>query len=347
MCTTSKAAARAAIPESIERALARARPRPCPLCGQRQDTPLWFRSLRATTAVNASLAAGREPGWWIVRCRGCGLARVDPAPRPEDLPPLYDEAYFSIGLFNGAVHAGGMSGHLALAADLARRPAWLRWHGRRLAHLESFLSSGPARRGRLLDVGCGAGYFLDAAREAGWQAQGVEPSPAAARVGREQLGLDIFQGTLEQASFLPASFDVITLFEVLEHLYEPAQALAEARRILRPQGLLAIQVPNDHGSYRSQVFRPDNRWWVIPPLHLFFFTAETLTRWLRQVGFEPVYVGTTGSLGSDLLTLLRARGRRPGRLFIAGLRRGLAPLDWVLRRAARHTELLVYARPRF
>ncbi len=334
------------IPESIRIALSRAGTRPCPLCHASQSAPLWLRGLDSATAVDAARAATGQPGWTIVRCSVCGLARVDPLPRATDLDALYDEAYFTAGLFSGAVHAGGMSGHLNIYDNPARRRASLRWHGRRLAHLESFWRNGqPERpRGRLLDVGCGAGYFLDAARLAGWQAQGVELSPAAAQVGRQDLGLDIFRGTLDEAAFPAGHFDVVTMFEVLEHLRRPGKALQEAQRILRPGGLLAIQVPNDLRSYRNQVFGRDNRWWIIPPLHLFYFSAASLSRWLVESGFEPVFSGSTGSLGSDALTLLRARGLRPGRLLTAALRRLPAPLDWLLKRTGRHTELLVYAR---
>lgn len=335
----------ATVADHISLVLTRADPQPCPLCGASQATRVWFRGLHAVAAVAADLAPAGAPGWWIVRCSGCDLVRVDPAPQEADLPALYDETYFTGGIFGGSTHAGGMSGHLSVYDSLQRRQASLRWHGRRLAHLERFVRPDPASagRGRLLDVGCGAGYFLDAAREAGWQVRGVELSEAAVRVGREKLGLDIFQGTLAGAALPAAAFDVVTLFEVLEHLRDPGSALAEARRLLRPGGLLAIQVPNDLNAYRNQAFRRDNRWWVIPPLHLFYFTAATLAHWLRKLGFRPVHIGTTGSLGTDALTLLRAGGRRPGRLLTAGVRRLPGPLDWWLRRLGRHTELLVYA----
>jgi SAM-dependent methyltransferase len=201
-------------------------------------------------------------------------------------------------------------------------------------------------RGRLLDVGCGAGYFLDAARETGWDVRGVELSPTAARVGREQLRLDIFQGTLAEAGFPDNWFDVVTLFEVVEHLRDPGAVLADAQRILKPGGLLAVQVPNDQVAYRTWLSRPDNRWWVIPPLHLFYFTDRALRRWLEALGMDVASLISEGNAGNDAVTLLRARGQAPGRYLAAGLRRLSLPVDWLLARSGRHSELMAIARKR-
>ena len=323
--------------------LARAIHAPCPLCGNGSATPVWFRSPDALTAVDATAVPADAVGWWVVRCNSCGLGRVDPLPLEADLPALYGEAYFTTGAYTNAAHTGGMDGHLTLYDRPGGRSASLRYQGRLVARVECFRQ---ARKGRLLDVGCGAGYFLDAAREAGWQVQGVELSSAAASVGREQLGLDIFQGTLADAAFPDASFDVLTLFEVLEHLRDPGAVLAEARRILKPGGLLVVQVPNDVEAYRAWLSRSDNRWWVIPPLHLFYFTEPTLRRWLESFGMDVLSLASEGNVGNDAVTLLRSRGQTPGRYLTAGLRRLSIPLDWLLGRSGRHSELMAIARKR-
>ena len=141
---------------------------------------MWFRGPDALTAVDATAAPADAGGWWVVRCNSCGLGRVDPLPLEADLPALYDEATSPLAP-NRRAHTGGMDGHLTLYDRPGGRSASLRYQGRLVAQVERFRQ---ARKGRLLDVGCGAGYFLDAAREAGWQVQGVELSAAAARVGR-------------------------------------------------------------------------------------------------------------------------------------------------------------------
>jgi SAM-dependent methyltransferase len=330
-----------ASPSKIETILARATRAACPLCGSASATPVWFRGLDSLAAVDADAAPPGAAGWWVVRCTICGLGRVDPLPQEADLPALYDEAYFTTGAFAGAPHTGGMDGHLALYDRPGGREASLRYQGRLVAQVERFWQE---RRGRLLDVGCGAGYFLDAARAAGWDVRGVELSPAAARVGREQLRLDIFQGTLAEAGFPDGWFDVVTLFEVVEHLRDPGAVLAEAQRIPKPGGLLAVQVPNDLAAFRSSLSRPDNRWWVIPPLHLFYFTDRALRRWLEALSMDVLSLASEGNAGNDAVTLLRARGQPLGRYLTAGLRRLSLPVDWLLARVGRHSELMAIAR---
>ncbi len=335
------------VPPSVAAALARAEHLPCPLCGGNEAYPLWFRALDADQAVDAHLAPSGAPGWWVVRCVQCGLGWVDPLPLEVDLAAMYDESYAAPAAFAGIAHQGGIGSSLHLYERPGGRHALLRWHGARLAQIERHGQRGAAiTRGRLLDVGCGAGYFLDAARAAGWQVTGVELSEPAAAAARDSLGLDVRTGSLAAAAFSDAAFDLVTMFEVLEHMRDPGAALGEANRILRPGGLLAIEIPNDMNAYRARFARPDNRWWVIPPIHLYYFNASTLSRWLLRNGFEPVYLTTEGSVGSDVLSQLRNRGWQAGRWAAAAARRLLAPADWLLEHTGHHSELIVLAQKR-
>ena len=150
---------------------------------------------------------------------------------------------------------------------------------------------------------------------------------------------------MADAAFPDASFDVLTLFEVLEHLRDPGAVLAEARRILKPGGLLAVQVPNDLDAYRAWLSRSDNRWWVIPPLHLFYFTRlRSGVAGIDRLGV--LSLASEGNVGNDAVTLLRSRGHAPGRYLTAGLRRLSIPLDWLLGRSGRHSELMAIAQKR-
>jgi 2-polyprenyl-3-methyl-5-hydroxy-6-metoxy-1,4-benzoquinol methylase len=336
------------VPPSVAAALARAEHLTCPLCGGNDAYPLWFRPLDADRAVDAHLAPHHTTGWWVVRCAQCGLGRVDPLPLEADLAPIYHESYVTPGAFAGIAHQGGIGSSLHVYDRPGGRQASLRWHGARLGRIERFgLDGQPGRpRQRLLDVGCGAGYFLDAARLAGWQVAGVELSEPASQVARTLLGLDVFTGALVEAAFPDGAFDLVTMFEVLEHMRDPGATLREANRVLRQGGLLAVEVPNDMDAYRVALSQAGNRWWVIPPVHLYYFNASTLSRWLLMNGFEPIYLATEGSVGGDLISQLRGRGWQAGRLMVGGVRRLLAPLDWMLERTGRHSELIMLAQKR-
>ena len=140
------------------------------------------------------------------------------------------------------------------------------------------------KRGRVLDVGCATGLFLNEMSQAGWQAAGVEISGSAAEYARRRFGLDVFQGTLSESPYQPASFDVITFWDVLEHTFSPAEELATAARLLRPGGLLVLNVPN----WNSVDRRLFGQHWVglDAPRHLYVFTHETLEALLSQADFS-------------------------------------------------------------
>lgn len=139
------------------------------------------------------------------------------------------------------------------------------------------------RGGRLLDVGCGDGRFLAGALQRGWDAHGVDTSPGAIRSARRELGGRAVLTTLLKASYPAEHFDVVSLFEVLEHLPDVLGHLREIRRILKPEGLVCLSVPN-FASLERTVFR---RWWagLDAPRHLQQFTPESLRFFLETSGF--------------------------------------------------------------
>ncbi len=149
-------------------------------------------------------------------------------------------------------------------------------------------------RGHLLDVGCGSGNFLKAAHDHGqWRLTGIEPCHSAAEQAHCAVPVPVLETTLQQAAFPLHHFDVITLLGVLEHLHDPLATLQFAHRLLKPQGVLAIYVPNfrylrlkDTGLL-AWVRR---RGWscLAPQEHLFHFTPSSLAQLLRQAGFEMV-----------------------------------------------------------
>jgi 2-polyprenyl-3-methyl-5-hydroxy-6-metoxy-1,4-benzoquinol methylase len=151
---------------------------------------------------------------------------------------------------------------------------------------------------RLLDFGCGLGFFLEEAQAAGWQAHGSEFESRAVEINRAK-GLSCAQAPIGPDDFGPGWFDVITAFEVVEHLRDPREDARLIAQLLRPGGLFYCTTPN-FASLSRRALR--SRWAVIEyPEHLLYFTPRTLCGWLAEFGFQPVRLTTTG------LTLARRR----------------------------------------
>jgi SAM-dependent methyltransferase len=139
---------------------------------------------------------------------------------------------------------------------------------------------------RLLDVGAGRGRFVAAARAAGFDAAGIEPSARGVRAAREQYAVDLRAEEIAAATVDPGSLDAITLWHVLEHLDDPAAALADLAGWLRPGGVILIGVPN-LASWQAAIGGP--RWYHLDvPRHRTHFTAKGLLLLLARVGLEPV-----------------------------------------------------------
>lgn len=141
------------------------------------------------------------------------------------------------------------------------------------------------KEGTLLDIGCAAGSFLLGIQKHGnWRVRGVELSEEVALLARERYQLDVFAGELEDAAFPDQSFDVVTMWDVLEHLHDPDRGLHEIYRILKPGGLLVIRVPN-LASWDAKLF---GKYWAgfDAPRHLYVYTPQTLSKQLEQAGFS-------------------------------------------------------------
>jgi 2-polyprenyl-3-methyl-5-hydroxy-6-metoxy-1,4-benzoquinol methylase len=160
----------------------------------------------------------------LLRCRACGqLMSQVTATRYWETMAQFDRADYN----------------LLQGRELARRNQVAR---RRLRRIAALLGQAPAGT-RLLDVGCSRGHFVAAAAAAGFAAEGVEPAPQIAAAARA-AGLMVHTGLLEAQRFAAASFDAVTLFEVIEHLKDPRVLLAECRRILKPRGVLVLSTGN-------------------------------------------------------------------------------------------------------
>jgi len=137
----------------------------------------------------------------------------------------------------------------------------------------------------LLDIGCAAGTFLLTMRKLGtWQVTGVEFSEDVAAVARERYDLDVISGTLEETTFADEQFDVVTMWDVLEHVHDPMGTLKEIFRILKPDGILLIRVPN-LACWDIKLF---GKHWAgfDAPRHLYVFTPQTLQKMMAEAGFD-------------------------------------------------------------
>jgi len=135
----------------------------------------------------------------------------------------------------------------------------------------------------LLDIGCGEGFFLFNASRMGYTVKGVELSQEAGEYARREFDLDIETKPFEEAEFRENYFDVVTLWQVLEHVPHPLVILKEVHRILKPGGLVAVSTP-DFGGVPAKILR--RRWWNIRRLHINQFTTKTLGDILRNAGFK-------------------------------------------------------------
>jgi 2-polyprenyl-3-methyl-5-hydroxy-6-metoxy-1,4-benzoquinol methylase len=146
--------------------------------------------------------------------------------------------------------------------------------------------------GRLLEIGCSTGFFLNAARLE-FDCHGVEPSAWAAKIARERFGLEVHVGPFETYEGRPASFDAVAMIDVIEHVVDPRALLARAATLLRPGGVCYLVTP-DIASLSARLLR--RYWWGLRPAHLTYFSSSTLTRLLNETAFEVREIRSFGRI---------------------------------------------------
>jgi len=240
------------LPDGFERA-------PCPLCGGAQA--------RVVVRAGDRLAPSDPRCYTVVRCLGCGLAYLRPRPTPETAGRCYPESY-----------SGSGPGGLVEALEAAYRR---RQHG----EVARWLAGRRPRRGRLLDVGCGAGDLLAVLRADGWSVQGVEPQALGAARARGEHQLDVLTGRFEDVRLPEGAFDIVVFSGVFEHLHDPVAALRRARALLAPGGLVAVLFLPMLDSPEARLLGP--RWMALDlPRHLTHFEEVTFTVMAAKAGLD-------------------------------------------------------------
>lgn len=230
----------------------------CNLCGGTATLPLREASLQH-----------------LVRCASCGLVRVREMPTHDTMQKTYGKDYYR----NANSHVVGYENY---EADM---PNILKTAQRRLRLIERYRSV----PGRLLDVGCALGFFMEAARQRGWDATGIDVSSYAVTTAKKRLGSNVHCGQIQEMNFAEASFDVITMWDVIEHMTDPLQQLQECHRVLKDDGLLILCTP-DIG---SRVAKATGERWMgfkLADEHLYYFSSDTAQKMLDKAGFDTLQV---------------------------------------------------------
>jgi len=214
----------------------------CPLC----DGLIWIAPLQP------------DPPCGLMQCSACGIVFVSPRPRADAVKPRYDEYYDN-----------------KFGTSNPRQERRSQRHVRRLNRY-------AGKPGRLLEIGCGEGYFLKAARESGWHVDGIESSPPRIQRAKEWFGLELQCTDIHSAAFQPGTFDAIAMFQWIERTHDPRALLRRVNELLKPGGVIVMSTPNVLA--HALKGRDANRWHI--PRHLFFFSPKTLTRAVEREGFE-------------------------------------------------------------
>lgn len=217
------------------------------------------------TAHAPVLPGVRESRFAVLRCQGCGLEFLDPLPTWEEIQAIYTSDYYK-------------SWDMAQGEQLPVAAMKKNTFRHRFEQIRKVIPSG-----RVLDVGTASGFFLDVAREFGYDPYGVEVSEYAGGIAREKFGADhIHIGVLETAPFPDGFFDVIAMSDLIEHVQDPAGVLRVSHRLLKPDGRLMIVTP-DTGTLTRRLM--GTRWTHYKLEHLHYFDRNSLGQLAAKTGF--------------------------------------------------------------
>lgn len=213
-------------------------------------------------------------GYEIIECESCGFIHINPIPSKQELQRIYEKEYYTT------------EKPLFIERQLEDIEWWNIIFNDRYDFFEDHLSED---RRKILDIGCGPGFFLKRGMERNWLGVGIEPSKQAAEHARG-LGVNVLECFLEQADFKDNTdkFDVVHLSEVLEHSAEPLKVCKTSYSLLSEGGIICVIVPNDYNPFQIVLSNSMGfeRYWLAPPHHINYFTFDSLRALLEQAGFK-------------------------------------------------------------
>ena len=236
--------------------------------------------LRSCVVCGGALQpALRKDGFDLVSCVNCRMLMREKLPARDELEEIYAPEYFK---YRAEDPVDGYADYLG---DVERHRETAR---RRLSLIDRFVPS----RGTLLDVGAAAGFFVDEAIQAGWDAKGIDIAPHMVEWGRRELGVPLQVGALSAVPGREA-FTTVTMWDYLEHSLDPAGELARSHELLALDGILVLST-GDIDSVAARLSR--TRWHLLTPRHHnFFFGTRTLVRLLERSGFDVAWLGHPGA----------------------------------------------------
>lgn len=227
----------------------------CPICGAKKSTP-W---LKAPDRFH-----GRKEMFSLLRCPGCSVVWLEHPPEPAKMAYHYGLEYH---------HLISSSGEAALDA---------KWRTPKERVLKM------AQSGAVLDLGCSSGGFLQSLKDTGLKLHGIEISEHEAQRARTNSGAQVFVGEILDADFAPESFDVVTCFHVLEHVYNPREVLAKVRHWLKPGGIFYLLIPNIE-TIEISLFH--SYWYGLElPRHLYHHSPASLRRLFELSNYQEVFL---------------------------------------------------------
>lgn len=273
----------------------------CPVCDGKHGKPLWqVRGDATENGVDPRLfrpSADRygETAGTVLRCADCGHSSLEHAPSDEVLAAAYGAA--------------------ADPVSIDEEPGQFETATRSLQLIEQFVAPGT-----LVDVGCWTGSFVSAAAGRGWTARGVEPSTWAVARAQER-GLDVRVGDLQDSGVAPGSIRCVVMCDVIEHLLGVSDAVATAVEMLEPGGALYLTTPDADGRVARMM---GQRWWSILPMHVQYFTRDSMRRLLARHGLRVAHISSHPKAFTAAYYAQRLGGYSPALARAAvGLSRGI------------------------